>query len=756
MTFSSPESHLIPSRIGAPVQRAEDPALITGTATFTDDLSPAGTLHLAVLRSPFPHALIKNIEAEGARSMPGVWAVYTGADVAALEVPPAPRPKRNIPRRFALAQDRVLMPGDPVAGVVADSLAQALDALEAIEVDYEPLEVVGSPAQAIDRPPIHPDQESNVAYDRSHGDWEAIGALEGPVVVEGTIEHPRVVPAPMEGRVALAQWSDGRLTLAINTQAPTYIGDELARCLGLPQASVRIVTGFVGGAFGAKFELAEEEMLAVFAARSLGRPVKWAEGRREHMLAIGHGRSMTARYRLVAEKDGTILAFGADFLVDLGCRHRFLSFHTVTPQMGTGTYDIPRYAWRIRGVWTNRSPRGIYRGAGRPEATLTIERAIDHLASELGLDPVEVRRRNFVTADSFPYKSAAGYTYDSGDYPTNLQKLLDFADYQGLRRMQEGARAEGRLVGIGVASYVEVCGFEDWGAARVTVSKDGSVTVAVETLDQGQGHRTAFAQVVAQRLGLPMSLVRVEQGDTSSTPAGFGTAGSRSLPQTGAAAHEAAGLVAEKAKRIAAHLLEAAAADIELKDQKATVKGTDVSVTWSEIANAAHRGNVGADDEPGLEEDIRLRSGGDNFPFGSHLAVVEVDPETGVVRLEKMIAVDDAGIIVNPMLAAGQRHGGMAQGIGQALWEAARYDEAGNLVTSTFVDYLIPSAVNLPSFLLAETETPTPTNPLGAKGIGEAGAIGSTPAVHNAVCDALGRQDLQIPLTPEKLWRALS
>jgi aerobic carbon-monoxide dehydrogenase large subunit len=739
--------------LGAPVQRAEDPALLTGTATFTEDLTPAGTLYLAVLRSPYPHARINSIDSAQAASGPGVWAVYTGADVADLDVPPAPNPKRNIPRRFALAQDRVLMPGDPVAAVVADSPAQAFDALELIEVDYDPLEIVGDLDEALMAPPIHDGQESNVAYDRSKGDWEAIASMEG-VVVEGTVQHPRVAPVPMEGRLALAEWSDGSLTLRMNSQAPHLIAEELARCLDLPNSSVRVITGFVGGSFGAKFDLAEEEMLTVFASRQLGRPVKWVEGRREHLLTVGHGRAMRAQYRLVADSDGRIKAYAVDWLVDLGCRHRYVSFNTITPRMGTGTYDIELYAWRIRGVWTNRNPRGIYRGAGRPEATLTIERAMDHLAAELNIDPAEIRRRNFVGADRFPYKSVAGYTYDSGNYEDNLDALLEAANYSDLRKAQVEARAAGRLIGIGLASYVEVCGFEDWGAARVVVSPDGSVTVSVETLDQGQGHRTAFAQIVSARLGIPMSLVRVEQGDTNSSPYGWGTSGSRSLPQTGSATQAAADGVAEKAKRIAAHRLEASSADIELVNGEATVKGTDVSIGWKEIAAAAYAGQVPPGDEPGLEEEVRLRSGGENFPFGAHLAVVEVDQETGSVRLERMVAVDDAGVIVNPMLADGQRHGGLAQGIGQALWEAIRYDEAGNLTTATLVDYLLPNATGLPFFELSETETPTPTNPLGAKGIGEAGAVGSTPAVINAVCDALGRQDLQVPLTPEQIWSA--
>lgn len=740
--------------LGSPVQRAEDPALITGTATFTEDLTPAGTLHLAILRSPFPHARISSIDTTLAASSAGVWAVYTGADVADFEIPPAANPKRNIPRRFALAQDRVLMPGDPVAAVVAHSLAEAIDALEQIDVDYEPLDIVGDLDEALVAPPLHVGQESNVAYDRAKGDWEAIAAIEG-VVVEGVVEHPRVAPAPMEGRMAIAQWSDGVLTLRITTQAPHLIAEELARCLDLPNSSVRVITGFVGGSFGSKFDLAEEEMLTVFASRRLGRPVKWVEGRREHLLTVGHGRSMRAKYRIVADEDGRIKAYAVEWLVDLGCRHRYLSFNTITPRMGTGNYDIGLYAWRLRGVWTNRNPRGIYRGAGRPEATLTLERAIDHLAAELDVDPAEIRRRNFIRPDQFPYPSVAGYTYDSGNYERNLEALLEAAGYGDLRKAQADARGEGRIVGIGLASYVEVCGFEDWGAARVVVAPDGSVTVLVETLDQGQGHRTAFAQIVSARLGIPMSMIRVEQGDTSTSPYGWGTSGSRSLAQTGSATQTAADGVAEKAKRIAAHRLEAAAADIDLANGMATVRGTDVTISWKDIASIAYTGEVPPGDEPGLEEEVRLRSEGHNFPFGAHLAVVEVDPETGSVRLERMMAVDDAGVILNPMLADGQRHGGMAQGIGQALWEAVRYDESGNLTTATFVDYLLPTAAGLPFFELLETETPTTTNPLGAKGIGEAGAIGSTPAVINAVCDALGRQDLQVPLTPEQLWRAI-
>ncbi len=747
---------LIPSLLGAPVQRAEDPTLVQGHATFTGDLNPPGTLHMAFVRSPFAHARVVAVDTRAAAAAPGVWAVFTGSDVSELLVPPVPDPGRNIPRRFALAQEKVLMPGDPVAAVVAETDARARDGADLVEVDYEPLAVVGDPEQALKAPPLHPGQESNVAYERTRGDVSTVQAMAGAVVIEGVVDHPRVAPAPMEGRVAVAQWRDGVLHMHMPSQGPHLIQEELARCFGLPLTAVRVMVPFVGGAFGAKFDLAEEELAVAWAARRLGRPVKWTETRREHLLSVGHGRSMRAAYRLVADAEGRIEGLFVDWLVDLGCRHRYTSFHTITPRMGTGSYDIPLYAWRIRGVWTNRNPRGIYRGAGRPEATLTIERAIDHLATHLGADPVEIRRLNFIPETAFPYKSAGGYTYDTGRYQANLDRLLEVADYRGLRRYQEEQRRQGRLLGIGLSTYVEVCGFEDWGAARVQVNRDGSVTVFVETLDQGQGHRTAFAQVVAARLGLSSQQVRVEQGDTTSAPYGHGTSGSRSLAQGGSASFAAAGKVAEKALRLAAHLLEAAPADLELSGGEARVRGTDISVTWQAIVDLAFAGKLPPDEEPGLEAEVRLRSGGMNFPFGAHLAVVEVDPDTGVVSLLRLVAVDDAGVIVNPMLAAGQRHGGVAQGVSQALWEAIRYDADGNLVTSTFVDYLIPTASSLPLFELDETETPTPTNPLGAKGIGEAGAIGSTPAVVNAVCDALRRQDLQIPLTPESVWRALS
>ena len=750
----------IPSFLGAPVQRREDPALITGMARYVDDITPNGTLHLAIVRSPFAHAEITDIDVEAAHEAPGVWAIITAEDVADVLMPPTPNPARNVPRRYPLAQGKALMPGDPVAAVVAETAAAAKDAADLVFVDYEPLDVVGDMEEAIEAPPIHPEFESNVAYDLSKGDRKAFELVEGPIRLSGVVEHPRVVPAPMENRAILAEWMEDGLKVHLSSQAPQLMQKQLASDFDLSQTAVRVITPFVGGAFGCKFDLAEEDYLTVIAAKMTGRPVKWTESRREHLLTIGHGRAQRHRYEVVAENDGKIKGLWVDSMIDLGCRARYIPWIELTPRMGTGNYDIPVYGWRMRGILTNRAPRGIYRGAGRPEATLTLERVIEAVAGATGVDPAEVRRRNFIQPDQFPYHSsggaaAGGYKYDTGEYEKTLDKLLEVADYEGLRIEQAAAREQGRLMGIGLSAYVEVCGFESWGAARVQVHPDGSVTVFVETLDQGQGHRTSFAQLVAGVLGLEVDQVKIEQGDTATTPYGWGTSGSRSIAQGGSASHAAAGKVAEKAKKVAGRLLEASAADIVLADGQATVAGTDVSVTWEEVVTAALNGNVPDGVTPGLDEEIHLRSGGLNFPFGCHLAVVDIDPESGSPTLDRMWAVDDAGNIVNPMLAEGQRHGGLAQGVGQALWEQVIYDEDGNLVTSSFMDYLIPTAVSLPLFGLDGTVTPTPTNPLGAKGLGEAGAIGSTPAVVNAVSDALGGADVQIPITAEQIWRIL-
>lgn len=741
------------------MQRREDPALVQGAGTYLDDVRPEGALHLAVVRSPLAHALLGQIEAEEARRAPGVHLVLTPPDVADVKMPPRPDPDKRIPRRFPLVQDRARMSGDPVAGVVAETPEQARDAADLVFVDYQPLPVVGDPEESLQVDPLYPEYGDNLAYQRSKGDRDAVETPEGAIILEGTVDHPRLVPNPLETRGCVARWEGDRLTLHLSSQAPHLMAEELAWAFDLPSDRVRVITPFVGGGFGCKFDLAEEEVLAVVAARRLGRPVKWMETRQEHFLAIGHGRAQRHHYRVVADRHGKVLGLWIDAIVDVGARRRYLSGAPVTPRMGTGNYDIPRYAWRQRGVFTNRAPTGIYRGAGRPEATLTLERIMDRLARAAGLDPAEVRRRNFIGREQFPYESVAGYTYDSGDYLGALDTLLEVADYPGLRRRQEELRRAGRHLGIGLAVYVEVCGFESWEAGRVWVQRDGSVRASAGTLDQGQGHRTSFVQVVAGVLGLSPEQVELVQGDTATSPYGFGTSGSRSAAHGGSAVYGAARRVADKAVRIAAHLLEAAPDDLVLADGRIEVRGSPgIGVSWQEVVDAAHDGDLPDGEQPGLDEQHRFESGGRMFPFGAHLAMVEVDPDSGVVTLESIWAVDDFGRVINPMLADGQRHGGLAQGIGQALWEGVVYDQDGNLVTSTLVDYLLPTAGQLPIFQLENTVTPSPHNPLGVKGVGEAGTIGSTAAVVNAVVDALapfGVEHLDVPLRPEKVWRAM-
>ncbi len=745
------------SFVGRSLLRVEDDALVRGAGAYLDDLDVPGILHLALSRSPLAHARLTGLDTDEARHAPGVCLVLTGADVAGHNVPPRPNPKRRIPARPMLASEVVRMVGDPVAAVIAETPALARDAADLVFADFDPLPVVGDPDEAIDAPPLYPEYGDNIVYDRSSGDPADIDAIDGAIIVTGTVEHPRVVPAPIETRSILAMWEEGGLTVHLGTQAPVYMAEELAWAFDLPKTQVRVVVPSIGGAFGCKFDLAEEELVVVEAARRLARPVKWVESRREHFLTIGHGRAQRHRYKAVADADGTLLGLWVESLVDVGARQRYLAFAPYTPRIGTGTYVIPAYAYRQRGVFTNRAPRGIYRGAGRPEATLTIERIIDRVARKGGLDPADVRRRNFVT--EFPYTSPGGATYDSGDYVAALDKLLEVADYEGLRARQAVLRDEGRYLGIGLCAYVEATGFETSEDAVVEVEPDGAVRAQVGTLDHCQGHRITFAQVVADELGIHPSQVAVEQGDTAAIPFGHGTSGSRSAAHGSGSAGGAARVVAEKAARIAAHLLEADPGDVVLAGGRAEVRGVPGSgVTWGEVAAAAHDSDLlPPGEDVGLRAEFHFEPGGLNFPFGMHLAVVEIDPDTGVVQLDQVWAVDDCGTVINPMLATGQRHGGLAQGIGQALFERAVYDEDGNLQTATFLDYLIPSAGQVPTYRLDSTVTPSPHNPLGAKGVAEAGAVGIPPAIVNAAVDALasfGVEHLDLPLLPETVWSA--
>ncbi len=744
--------------VGQSVLRVEDEPLLRGAGRYLDDLKLAGTQHLAVVRSPLAHARVLSVDSSEAEAAPGVSLVLTGADLAGMIAPPKPREDRRIPPRPLLATDVVRMVGDPVAVVVADDPARARDAADLVFVDYEPLEVVSDPETALDRPPIYPEYGDNVAFDRSHGSKDDVDACDAAIVVEGVVQHPRVVPAPLEPRGALATWQDDDLTLYLGTQAPALMADELAWVLDLPKDRIRIIVPDMGGAFGSKFDLAEEELLVVEAARRAGTPVKWVETRREHFMAIGHGRAQRHAYKAAADADGRLLGLWIESLVDMGARKRYIAGPPYTPRIGTGNYAVPTYSWRQYGVFTNRAPQGIYRGAGRPEATLTVERIMDRIAGAAGIDPAEVRRRNFVT--EFPYESPGGAVFDSGDYHRALDVLLEAADYDGLRARQVELRDQGRLPGIGLCAYVEATAFERFGRAIVDADASGRVRVRVGTLDHGQGHRTTFAQIAADILGLDPADIVVSQGDTTDIPFGFGTSGSRSVAHGGGAVQGGASVVADKVARIVAHLLEADPADIVLARGRVDVAGAPGSgMSWAEAAAAAHDPDrLPPGEEPGLSVDHRFDSGGITFPFGMHLAVVDVDADTGIVALEQVWAVDDCGVVVNPMLAAGQRHGGLAQGLGQALTEEVLYDEDGNLVTSTFLDYLLPSATQVPAFELLGTVTPSSQNPLGAKGVAESGAIGLPPAIVNAVVDALaplGVNHLDLPLRPERVWRAM-
>ncbi|MFQ5948286.1 MAG: xanthine dehydrogenase family protein molybdopterin-binding subunit [Acidimicrobiia bacterium] len=746
-----------PSHRPAP-GRDEDIPLIRGLGGYLDDLAADGALHLAVVRSPFAHARVLRIDSHEAAGAPGVRLVLVPADVAELPITPRPDPTKRIPERFPLVQGVARAVGDPVAAVVVETPAQAVDAVGLVFVDFEPLPVAGDPEQALEAPPIYPEFGDNLAFERGGGDKADVDALGDGTVIEGTVEHPRLIPAPLEPRGCMAEWDGDRLTVHWGNQAPALMAEELAWIFDLPQEQIRVVVPDMGGAFGCKFDLAEEEVLVVEAARRLQRPVKWVESRREHMLAIGHGRAQRHYYKAVADADGKVRGLWVDSIVDVGARKRYLTGPPVTPRIGAGNYDIPVYAWRQRGVFTNRAPMGIYRGAGRPEATLTVERIMDRVALATGLDPVEVRRRNFVR--EFPHESRSGWTYDSGDYGAAVDKLLATADYGGLRARQEELRGQGRYVGIGIAAYVEACGFEASEVAEVRVAPDGAVEVLVGTLDHGQGHRTTFAALVADVLGVSPDRVAIVQGDTAIVPFGYGTSGSRSGAHGGSSALGAAERVAEKAARIAAHLIEADPADIVFRDGRVEVRGSPgIGMTWEELAAAAHDPDqLPPGEHVGLSHEHTFESGGLMFPFGMHLALVEVDADTGRVDLQDVWAVDDCGTILNPMIVEGQRHGGLAQGIGQALWELVVYDEDGNLLTGSFADYLVPAADQLPSFRLDATVTPTPHNPLGAKGVAEVGTIGITPAVVNAVFDALrpfGIEHLDVPLRPDRVWAAI-
>jgi carbon-monoxide dehydrogenase large subunit len=752
--------------VGRSVRRIGDRRLVTGAGRYVDDIRLPGMLHAALVRSPHAHALIRGIDASAAARLPGVVAVYTGEEVAAWTNPQVAGaellPGREL-RRHPLAVGRARFAGDPVAVVVAEDPYVARDAATLVAVDYQPLDAVADPeaALAADAPRLYPEWDSNVAFEweRDSGDLDGAFA-RADRVVEVRLRNQRVYAAFVEPRAALADYAPatGELTIWASTQVPHTVRTAVASAVGVPEHHVRVVAPDVGGAFGAKGGVYPEYVLTAALAHRLGRPVKWVETRSESFVATNHGRDQVQRLRAAVSRDGTILGLDVDLLANLGA-YNAATVALRTGLMATGPYRIRDLRVRVRGVMTNTTPTGAYRGAGRPEAAYMLERLMDAVARELARDPAEVRRKNFVPADAFPYEGATGVRYDSGDYERALDEALRRIDYAGFQAEQAEARRAGRLVGLGLGVYCEFAG-PGWDSATVRVAPSGAVTVTTGVSPHGQGTETGFAQIVADELGVALDDVAVHAGDTAITPQGVGTFGSRSTSIGGSAILLAARQVREKARKIAAHLLEAAEADVVAHDGRYGVRGApDRGVPFKEIARAAY-GFTGAPGglEPGLDATSYFMPEGRTFPFGVHVALVEIDRATGELAVRRYLAVDDCGPLINPRLVAGQVHGGLAQGFGQALQEAIVYDAGGQLLSGTFLDYAVPTASRLPDFETAHTVTPSPVNPLGVKGVGEAGTTGAPPALVNAALDALaplGTRHLDMPLTPERLWRAI-
>jgi carbon-monoxide dehydrogenase large subunit len=761
----------IGSILGRAVRRTEDPRFLTGTARYTEDVEAHGALHAVFVRSMLASAGILGVATAEASGLPGVEAVFTAADLDLAPLPAAERLNAAFARPL-LARDAMRYVGEPVAVVLADTPMHAADAAEAILVDYDPAPVAADPIRAMrpDAPLLFPQAGSNVARDtRFRTKGMRGGALDGAeVVVRGRFVNQRVAPVPMEPNGALAVPDGEGVTLWVPSQAPFFVRDDVCSALGLDPGRVRVIAPAVGGGFGAKGETYPEQIVIVALALRLGRPVRYTETRAENMTSMVHGRGQVQEVELGLMADGRIVGLRADVIQDLGAYPVGTYLPGLTRQMASGVYAIPRIEFRARSVVNHTTPVSAYRGAGRPEATAMLERVMDMAAAELGVDPAEIRRRNFIAPDAFPYRTASGVTYDSGRYAEALDLALSTAGYEGLRHEQRRRREAGEtgLLGIGLSTYVEITG---WGSefGSVEVRADGSAIVLTGLSPHGQGHETSLAQIASGILGLPMDAITVVHSDTGLVPRGAGTMGSRSLQLGGSAVHGASQAVLEKARRVAAHLLETAPEDVELVERPGgdgaarlgVVGAPDRSVSWQEVARAASDpGRLPEGMEPGLSGQSDFEPGRNTFPFGAHVAVVEVDVETGFVRLVRHVAVDDCGRIVNPMLVEGQVQGGVAQGAAQALFEEVLFDDDGNPLTGSLMTYGMPSAPDLPDFERAYTETLTPVNPLGAKGIGEAGTVGSTPAVQNAVVDALshlGVRHIDMPCTPERVWRAL-
>ncbi len=770
--------------LGTPIKRREDPRLITGQATYVDDIKLPGMLYMSVLRSPYGHARIVSINTEAAKKHPGVKAVYTVADIKGILGPvavavPLGEIANGMGVRLPLAEDKVRFYGDPVAVVVATDRYTARDARDLIEIEFEPLPAVVDTEKAMQlgAPLLYEQFSSNVPFG-IHPPSEEIDKVfeqtvaDGGVVVKQRMVNQRLAPNAMETRGTVADYNKGSRSMTVwsSTQNPHILRIILCGQLGLPQHQVRVIAPEVGGGFGSKINIYPEDALVPFASMKLGHPVKWIEDRSENIAVTIHGRDQVDYVEMSATKDGKITGLKLYGISDLGAYCQLLTDAIMIAlgfPVSTGAYVIPNVHLSADLVFTNKAPTDAYRGAGRPEATYIIERMMDIMARELGMDPAEIRRRNFIQPDQFPYKSPAGAVYDSGNYEPALDKALSMVDYQNLRAEQARIRSNGngKLMGIGISSYIEACGIGPKGglpvglfeSARVRIDAGGNVAVYTGASPHGQGEETTFSQIVADEFGIPMENIVVIHGDTESTPEGRGTYGSRTTAVGGSALFVAVQRLKEKMKTIAAHLLEASVSDVQFEDGKFSVAGSpQKSISFNDVAMAANFSNtLHPSIEPGLETTAFWEPEGNTFPFGTHVCVVEVDRESGAAKITRMVAVDDCGRQLNPLLVEGQVHGGLAQGIGQAMTEQVIYGDDGQLLTATLMDYAMPLAPELPHYETDSTVTLTPINPLGVKGVGEAGTIGSTPAVANAIADALGVANVDMPFTSEKLWKLI-
>jgi len=768
-TITKPET-----LVGKRVRRREDPRIITGTATYVDDIKMPGMHHACIVRSPYAAALIKGIDKSVALDRPGVVAVFTGDDVASLGAVPcaASLPGLRVPHHHLLAQDRVYFAGHPVAVVVATDRYLAADAAAAVEVDYEPLPAVADPEKAIaaGAPAVHPQWPDNTAFTfhQEGGDTEQ-AFKDAEVVVKQRITSQRLIPTALETRGVVAEWRAGEknLTMYSSTQIPHLLRTLVAGILGIPENHLRVITPEVGGGFGSKLNVYAEEALMCHIAMRIGKPVKWIESRRENFQCTIQGRGHVDYYELAAKRDGTVLGLKLKLIQDIGAYHQLLTpaIPTLSVLMMPGLYKFKSISADIIGAFTNCVPTDAYRGAGRPEATHGIERMMDILAAELKMDPAEIRFKNFVGADEFPYMTTTGLAYDSGNYPLPLKMAMAEVDYQKVRAEQAIGRESGKLMGIGLSTYGEICAMGPsaampaggWESATVKIEPSGKVTVMTGASPHGQGEETTFAQIAADELGVDIDDVVVLHGDTAVVQYGIGTFGSRGTAVGGAALYYALQELKAKIKKFGVMLL--GTENVTVVGGSCVDESSGKSVSFGEMVAAAyHAKTLPPNTQPGLAATHFWEPPNFTFPFGAHIVVTEVDRDTGHIDIKRYVAVDDCGKIINPLLVDGQVHGGVAQGLGQALWEEAVYDENGQLVTGELTDYALPKASYMPYIESSHTETPSPVNPLGVKGVGEAGTIGCSPAVVNSVVDALstfGVRHIDMPLTQEKIWKLM-